>query len=68
MQLFLENGYPYPLPEGFDFESYDSRSHSVVIEDVCHFEWRYTLTIEFETLDACDRAAQRSGCWTPWSY
>ena len=51
MRLSLENGYPYPLPDGFDLDTYDSRSHSVLIEDVRHFEWRHTLTIEFDTVE-----------------
>ena len=68
MRLSLENGYPYPLPDGFDSDTYDSRSHSVLIEDVCHFEWRHTLTIEFDTVEACERIEQLSGCWTPWSH
>ncbi len=68
MRLMLDNGYPYPLPAGFNFEAYDSRDHCVVLEDVCHFEWRYTLTVEFSSAEACERAEQLSGCWTPWSY
>ena len=68
MRLSLENGYPYPLPDGFDLDTYDSRSHSVLIEDVRHFEWRHTLTIEFDTGEACERVEQLSGCWTHWSH
>ena len=59
MRLSLENGYPYPLPDGFDLDTYDSRSHSVLIEDVRHFEWRHTLTIEFDTVEACERVELR---------
>lgn len=68
MRLSLENGYPYPIPDGFDLKAHDCRSHGVVIEDVVHFEWRYTLTIEFGSAQSCDRAQQLSGCWTQWSY
>lgn len=68
MRLLLSNGYPYPIPQGFNFDNYDSRSHYTVVHDVAHFEWLHTLTIEFTSNEACARAEQLSGCWTHWSY
>ncbi|RRD55754.1 hypothetical protein EII20_13850 [Comamonadaceae bacterium OH2545_COT-014] len=67
MKLVLENGYPLIEPPGFDLDAYDCLEHRVVIEGVCHFEWKHTLTVEFETLQACHHAQQLSG-WKPWSY
>lgn len=43
MRLTLQNGYPYPLPPGFDFDAYNPRMHWVSFE-VRHFEWLHTLT------------------------
>ena len=47
MRLTLQNGYPYPLPPGFDFDAHNPHMHFVGFDGVRHFEWLHTLTIEF---------------------
>lgn len=68
MRLVLDSGYPYPMPEDFDSDTHDCRSHIVVLHDVVNFEWIHTVTIEFSNFEAYERAQQLSGCWMPWSY
>lgn len=55
MRLTLQNGYPYPLPPGFDFDAYNPHMHWVSFE-VRHFEWLHTLTIEFDTQEGARQA------------
>lgn len=64
MNLNLGNGYPYPATELPD--DYDSRSFSLEIEGVVHFEWRHTLTIEFDSLASFEKAKDQTG-WKEWS-
>ena len=47
MRLVLDSGNPYPMPEDFDSDTYDCRSHIVVLHDVVNLEWIHTVTIEF---------------------
>lgn len=68
MRLVLENGYPYPLPQGFDFDRYEARGHEVILDDVARVEWLHTLTVEFSHVDAYQSAKKRSGCWQRWSH
>lgn len=64
MILILENGYPHPWVE--DKPGWDSREHSLVLEGVVHFEWKYTLTVEFENFEAYSKAMIATG-WKNWS-
>lgn len=68
MKLILQNGYPYPFPEGFDVEKegYDCREFSVEIEGVIHFEWKYELTIEFKTYAQAKQYSEQLG-WPFWT-
>lgn len=65
MKLILQNGYPFPLPKDFDSDAYDSRDNSLTLENVKHFEWKYTVTVEFETDVAAKLAKQLTG-WVYW--
>ena len=67
MKLLLQNGYPYPFPEGFDpeAEGYDCRDYSFKLLGVVQFEWGYTLTIEFKNYALFHRAQELTG-WARW--
>ena len=49
MRLTLQNGYPCPLPPGFDFDAHNPHMHFVEFDGVRHFEWLHTLTIGTDT-------------------
>jgi hypothetical protein len=68
MKLLLQNGYPYPFPEGFDVEAegYDSREFQVILHQVVQFEWKYCLTIEFSDFTAASFAQAATG-WKSWA-
>ena len=64
MRLTLQNGYPCPLPPGFDFDAHNPHMHFVGFDGVRHFEWLHTLTIEFDTQEGARGAevnAPRAG-------
>ncbi len=68
MKLILQNGYPYPLPEGFGDDpndTYDCRDYEYSLEGVTHFEWKHTLTIEFKDRRTYDFAKRDTG-WDEW--
>lgn len=68
MRLTLQNGYPYPLPPGFDFDAHNPHVHFVGFDGVRHFEWLHTLTIEFDTQEGARQAIESSGgAWTWWA-
>lgn len=67
MKLILQNGYPYPLPPDFDSDQYDARSHHIEIDGVIHFEWKHTLTVEFETDIRASRVHLHSE-WEVWNH
>ena len=69
MQLILTNGYPFPLPQDFDSDGYDSRDHRWVIEEVVHFQWLHTLTVEFADSERGRQqlAILRRQGWRDWS-
>lgn len=68
MRLTLQNGYPYPLPPGFDFDAHNPHMHWVSFDGVRHFEWLHTLTIEFDTQEGARQAIESSGgAWTWWA-
>lgn len=72
MRLRLINGYPYPYPEGLPPEeeariSDASRSRTLEIEGVVHFEWLHTVTIEFVNWGCYNAAANLTG-WKEWSF
>lgn len=68
MRLTLQNGYPYPCPEGFDSEAegYDPRDYSVEIPGVIHFEWLHTVTVQFADRTTFNAAKEVLG-WDVWS-
>jgi len=67
MKLRLINGYPHPMPAGFDSDRHNPHEHWVEFEDVRHFEWLHTLTIEFTGAEPARLAIERSGgAWTWW--
>ena len=63
VKLILTNGYPYPLPKEFDFDTYDPEM--VDIEGVVHFEWKHTLTVGFDSWARMEAIQKRSG-WRQW--
>jgi len=72
MKLLLTNGYPFPFPEGGvpdDFEGgnvpYDCRDYSLQLDEVVHFEWLHTITVEFANAQACETARNLTG-WFYW--
>ena len=70
MKLILQNGYPSPWPEEIKDEEGEGYSAaaagvSLVIEGVVHFEWKYTITVEFRDLESYEKARSRTG-WTNW--
>jgi hypothetical protein len=65
MKLILQNGYPFPLPAGFDSDTYECRDNSLTLEDVVHFEWKHTVTVEFRSANAATAAKQLTD-WTYW--
>lgn len=72
MRLRLINGYPYPFPEGLPPEEeariFDaSRSRTLEIDGVTHFEWLHTVTVEFENWGSYVAAANLTG-WKEWSF
>lgn len=67
MRLTLQNGYPDPLPLGFDPDTHNPHMHWVEFE-VRHFEWLHTLTIEFTSYEDAALAIEYSGgAWTWWA-
>lgn len=66
MKLVLVSGYPYPWPEGFDSNDYDPRSQEFTLSGVVHFEWRHTLTVEFDSLEDAEWALENSGGYWHW--
>ena len=66
MHLILENGYPFPLPEGFDSDAYDCRNEALTLSGVTTFEWLHTVTIGFATPEDRDTAQKLTG-WQKWN-
>lgn len=70
MRLILQNGYPYPFPEGLTPEQTEDINERaperlLTLFSVAHFEWKHTVTVEFSTHDiAC--AVQASTGWKWW--
>lgn len=72
MRLRLINGYPYPFPEGLTPDEEDdisdaSRSRTLEIEGVVHFEWLHTITVEFDSWGSYNAAANLTG-WKDWDH
>lgn len=70
MKLILQNGYPSPWPketEDEEGEGYAAAAPGVtlVIEGVVHFEWKYTITVEFRDPESYKKAKSLTG-WTNW--
>ena len=71
MKLILQNGYPSPWPkeiEDEEGEGYAAAASGVglTLEGVIHFEWKYTITVEFKDRESFDKAKAATG-WTSWS-
>ena len=72
MRLRLINKYPHPFPEGLPPEEEDrisdaSRSRTLEIDGVVHFEWLHTVTIEFDSWGSYNAATNLTG-WKEWSF
>ena len=70
MKLILQNGYPSPWPkeiEDEEGEGYAAAAPGVTlaIEGVIHFEWKYTITVEFRDPESYEKAKSLTG-WTKW--
>ena len=68
MKIVLGNGYPYPfpvLPAQQEAASEAAGGISLEIKGVNHFEWRHTLTVEFDSFEAL-QAAQVATGWEHW--
>ena len=71
MKLILQNGYPSPWPEGIEDEEgegYAAAAFGVELrlEGVVHFEWKYTVTVEFKDRESYEKAQTITG-WKRWS-
>lgn len=71
MRLRLTNGYPYPYPQGLSEAEQEAISEAaaskqLVLDDVVHFEWLHTVTVEFAPLHALNRAIEATG-WKSWN-
>lgn len=72
MSLILQNGYPYPYPEGITDEQADqyadeAMSHTLEIHGVKCFEWKHELTIEFVDYESFCRALDVTG-WAHYDH
>ena len=70
MKLILQNGYPSPWPkeiEDEEGEGYAAAAFGVELklEGVVHFEWKYTVTVEFKDRESYEKAKAATG-WTSW--
>lgn len=70
MKLHLLNGYPFPFPTSISERASDEIADAasgvhLEIDGVTHFEWVHTVTIEFESRAACERAIELTG-WNYW--
>jgi hypothetical protein len=70
MLLTLQNGYPFPYPTDLsDAEQDDiadeAAGYSVDIPGVVHFEWKHTVTVEFDGLLSANAARDATG-WETW--
>lgn len=71
MRLILQNGYPSPWPEGVEDEEGEGYAAAaagvgLTLEGVIHFEWKYTVTVEFRDRESYDKAQAITG-WKRWS-
>ena len=70
MKLTLMNGYPSPYPVALSIDDADSFAEAaggitLTIEGVRHFEWKHTVTIEFEDFESFEKARDQTG-WKRW--
>lgn len=71
MKLVLQNGYPYPYPEGLSEAESDviagrAGGAELVLSGVTHVQWLHTVTVEFADSTAFEDARRLTG-WTQWS-
>lgn len=68
MKLILEAPYPYPLPDDYDSDkwlySHDA-ALTLELDNVVHFEWKHTITVEFDTYQHMREAQELTG-WPKW--
>jgi hypothetical protein len=71
MRLILQNGYPYPYPEGLLSPDEEAKiaeaaaGKTFEINGVIHFEWKHTLTVEFGDQDEHFNPQELTG-WRRW--
>lgn len=70
MKLILENGFPSPWPESIPEDeaegiATDAPGVRLILDGVVHFEWKYTITVEFKDLESYEAAKKITG-WKPW--
>lgn len=69
--LVLTNGYPAPYINNIDplweNDGYADAATSInlILPGIVHFEWKYTITIEFATVELAQAAAAATG-WKAW--
>lgn len=68
MRLTLQNGYPYPLPPGFDFDAHNPHMHFVGFDGVRHFEWLHTRqqTAPWAPSPPCSTAQKKLKALMDW--
>lgn len=65
MRLRLTNGYPYPFPENPPDDDPLMLDGNLVLHGVRHFEWKHTVTVEFENWYYLEKATDATG-WKSW--
>lgn len=65
MNLHLCNGYPFPCPSTADDQG-EECFQSVTLRGVVHFEWLYTVTVEFADAQSMAQAQALTGWRRFW--
>lgn len=70
MKITLSNGYPFPYPHDESMNLLEdiaagAGDFSFTIEGVAHFEFKHTVTVEFDSRESFDAAKVLTG-WDVW--
>lgn len=68
MILHLDQGYPKPFPTNpieAEAATNDAPNHTIQLDGVVHFEWKHTVTVQFDTAEHATVAQLKTG-WRTW--